>query len=246
VHLILFDVDGTLIRGTGMGRRALERAFAEVFDLRVEEHPEIRNVPFAGQTDPTILAGMARALGIDPEPFQSHRAAFEDAYYRHLRVTVAQSPDKHLCPGVKELIPRLAREPRLLLGLLTGNLERGARIKLDPFGLNSYFAFGGFGSDHEDRGALAARALELARGRCGQPIAADHVLVVGDTEYDVLAGRRNDFLTAGVVTGFGSRDAMVAAGASAIFESLAPEHGFETWLRERWDLDGVVLEPEAR
>ena len=244
MHLILFDIDGTLIRGAGMGRRGLERAFAEVFDLRVEDYPDVRNVAFAGFTDPKILADMARALGIEPHRFQAHRTQFEEAYYRHLRVTVAQTADKQLCHGIEELVPRLARNPALVLGLLTGNLERGARIKLDPFGLNSYFAFGGFGSDHEDRATLAVRALEIARVRSGQLILPERVLVIGDTEYDIAAGKRNGFLTAGVTTGFGTREAMVTAGAHAVFETLAPEHGFETWLRERWNLDEAVLEPE--
>ena len=131
------------------------------------------------------------------------------------------------------------------LGLLTGNLERGARIKLDPFGLNSYFPFGGFGSDHEDRAALAARALEIARARSGHLIGPERVLVIGDTEHDIAAGLKNEFLAVGVTTGFGSRESMVTAGAHAVFETLAPEHGFEPWLRERWDLDAVLLEPEA-
>jgi len=244
VHLILFDIDGTLIRGAGMGRRALERAFAEVFHLRVDDYPELGNVAFGGFTDPKILADMARVLGIETVRFQAHRSQFEEAYYRHLRVTVAQTADKQLCPGIGELVPRLSRNPVLMLGLLTGNLERGARIKLDPFGLNSYFGFGGFGSDHEDRPALAARAFELARARSGQNIIPEHVLVIGDTEHDIACGRKNDFVTVGVTTGFGSRDSMMSAGAHAIFETLAPEHGFETWLRERWDLE-AVLEPEA-
>jgi len=211
VHLILFDVDGTLIRGVGMGRRALERAFAEVFEARVEDYPDVRNVAFGGFTDPIILAGMSRALGIEPEVFQGRRDLFESAYYRHLRVTVAEAMDKQLCPGIGELLPRLAQNPRIVLGLLTGNLERGARIKLEPFGLNAYFAFGGFGSDHEDRANLAVRALERAEAHCGAPIRPEHVLVIGDTEHDVAAGRRNAFLTAGVVTGFGSRESMTAA-----------------------------------
>ena len=246
VHLILFDIDGTLIRGAGMGRRGLERAFAEVFGVRIEDHPEVRDVVFGGFTDPIILAAMARALGIDSETFQARWEAFEDAYYRHLQVTVAQTAEKQLCPGIADLIPRLARHPLLVLGLLTGNLERGARIKLEPFGLNAYFPFGGFGSDHEDRTTLAVHALERARTRCGYPILPEHVLVIGDTEHDISAGRRNDFLAAGVATGFGSHESMIAAGAHAIFDTLAPEHGFEDWLRKRWDLDGVVLEPEAR
>ena len=246
VHLILFDIDGTLIRGAGMGRRGLERAFAEVFGVRIEDHPEVQDVVFGGFTDPIILAGMARALGIEANTFRNRRDAFEDAYYRHLQVTVAETVEKQLCPAIADLVPRLARHPLLVLGLLTGNLERGARIKLDPFGLNAYFPFGGFGSDHEDRATLARHALERARARCGYHIQPEHVLVIGDTEYDIAAGRQNEFLAAGVATGFGTRESMTAAGAHAIFETLSPEHGFETWLRERWDLDGVVLEPEAR
>jgi len=246
VHLILFDIDGTLIRGRGMGRRALERAFAEVFHVRVEDYPDVQNVAFAGYTDPKILADMGRALGIDPKSFQAHRTAFEEAYYRHLRVTVAQTADKQVCPGIGELVPRLARNSGLLLGLLTGNLERGARIKLDPFGLNSYFPFGGFGSDHEDRATLAVRALDIARVRSGHSIDPERVLVIGDTEHDIDAGRKNGFLTVGVTTGFGSRESLIAADAHAIFETLAPEHGFEIWLKERWDLDEAVLESETR
>ena len=239
MHLILFDIDGTLIRGHGLGRRALERAFGEVFGIRIDEHPGIGNVSFAGRTDPTILEAMARVLRIPETAFRARHSEFEGAYCRHLRVTVAESTEKEPCPGVPELLSRLHRHPRLALGLLTGNIEKGARIKLDPFGLNAYFPFGGFGSDHEDRSVLAARALEIARARTGAPIHPGSVLVVGDTEHDVAAAKVNGFLAAGVVTGFGSRESMASAGADAIFEDLSPAHGFEAWLRERWDLDAV-------
>jgi phosphoglycolate phosphatase-like HAD superfamily hydrolase len=246
MHLVLFDIDGTLIRGHGLGRKALELAFAEIFGIRVEEHPELRNVPFAGQTDPTIHAGMAAVLDIPDTRFRARLSDFEVAYCRHLRVTVAASSDKEPCPGIVELLPRLHRHPVVLLGLLTGNIEKGARIKLDPFGLNAYFPFGGFGSDHEDRAVLAAKAWEIGRARAGKPIPPEHVLVVGDTEHDVMAGKRNGFLTAGVTTGFGSGEAMRRAGADAVFDDLTPAHGFEAWLRERWDLDWVaVLEGEV-
>ena len=242
MHLVLFDIDGTLIRGHGMGRKALERAFAEVFRIRVEEHPELRSVPFAGRTDPTIQAGMAAVLRIPDTVFRAKRSDFEAAYCRHLRVTVAESSDKEPCPGVLDLLPRFHRHPDVLLGLLTGNIEKGARIKLDPFGLNAYFPFGGFGSDHEDRAVLAVKAWEIGRTRAKKPIAPEHVLVVGDTEHDVTAGKQNGFLTAGVTTGFGTREALTAVGVDAVFEDLSPAHGFLVWLRERWDLDGVVME----
>jgi len=88
--------------------------------------------------------------------------------------------------------------------------------------------------------------LDIARARSGHSIVPERVLVIGDTEYDIDAGRKNGFFTVGVTTGFGSRESLVAAGAHAIFETLAPEHGFELWLKERWNLDEAALESETR
>jgi phosphoglycolate phosphatase len=238
MHLLLFDIDGTLIRGKGMGRLAMARAFAEVFALRIGDHPEINDVPFAGSTDPVILTDMARALKLPSGLLDARRGDLEAAYYRHLRITVADSVEKTPCPGVVDLLPRLAADPGLTLALLTGNFEPGARIKLEPFDLNRYFAFGGFGGDGDGRAALAAHALARARERTGLDIPPGSVVLIGDTVEDVTAGRVNGFLTAAVATGWAPPEALRIAGANAVFADLTPAHGFERWLTERRRLAG--------
>ncbi len=122
------------------------------------------------------------------------------------------------------------------MGLVTGNAEAGARIKLEPSGLNRFFPFGGFGGDGNERKDLAARALERAREAAGQEVHPAKTLIVGDTDADIVAGNANGFLTVGVATGWGSIEAMQQAGATAIFDDLTPANGFETWLEATWDL----------
>lgn len=236
MHLILFDIDGTLIRGRGFGRRALERAFRDLFGVNAEDNPVLKSVPFAGNSDPRIIAEMARVLGIASEALRPRLAEFETAYLAHLRVTVAESDTKEPCPGVPEMLEILHSHPRLLLGLLTGNVERGARIKLEPFGFNRYFPFGGFGSDADDRAVMAKVARERAEARAGRRFAPRDVLVIGDTASDIAAGRAHDFLTVGVATGSTSAEALRDAGATAVFEDLSAARGFEGWLMERWNL----------
>jgi len=236
VHLILFDIDGTLMLGQGIGARALKLAFADVFGVETLENPALEGVFIAGSTDPVILRDMASALKLENGRFESRRGTLIESYLAHLRRTVAESTGKRACPGVVDLLERMRKEPRVLLGLLTGNLEPAARIKLEPFGLNRFFAFGGFGGDGHDRAAQAAHALGLAESLAGVALPARNVLVVGDTENDVLAGRAHGFHTAGVGTGWNPVERLREAGASAVFETLEPQHGFPAWLRELWGL----------
>lgn len=236
MHLILFDIDGTLVGGQGMGRLALERAFAETFQRRLEDYPRVGEVHFAGSTDRIIHEEMARALEIPAADFERRREELDQAFYRHLRVTVAESDSKTPCPGVLELLPRLATDRRLLLALVTGNLEQGARIKLEPFGLNRYFAFGGFGSDAPDRADLARLARDRAEAISGEPIAPADVVLVGDTTSDMQAARANRYLAAGVTTGWATAQDLTRAGADAVFADLTPAAGFEAWLAGAWNL----------
>jgi phosphoglycolate phosphatase-like HAD superfamily hydrolase len=179
---------------------------------------------------------MARVLGIGSDALRPRLDEFETAYLAHLRVTVAQSDTKEPCPGVPEVLESLHADPRLTLGLLTGNVERGARIKLEPFGFNRYFPFGGFGSDDDERAIMARHALARAETHARVRFAPHDVLVIGDTAADVAAGRANDFLTVGVATGSTTMDGLRDAGATAVFANLSAAHGFEAWLLNRWNL----------
>ncbi len=235
MHLVLFDIDGTLVRGKGVGTTALKSAFAEVFD-RDAETVAVASVFIAGSTDPVILDDMRRAMEIPREEFERYEPVLRETYFRHLTRTVRESTTLHVLPGVVALLERLHAHDRVTSALLTGNLERSARIKLSPFEINHFFDFGGFGGDGEDRAAQAMHARREAESRTGVSYAPDQVLVVGDTVNDIRAGQRHEFLTVGVGTGWGSLEELRQEGATEVFESLAPEHGFPDWLDARWSL----------
>ena len=139
--LILFDIDGTLIHTGGAGTISLDKAFYSLFGVR----DAFRDVPMAGRTDRQIMK----------QGLQSHNLPLEDgnaealtrSYLSHLKAEI-QNPNRRFQPGIQELL-RTLRDQDYPLGLLTGNLEAGARIKLNPFGLNEYFPAGAFGSDHD-------------------------------------------------------------------------------------------------
>ena len=109
--VVLFDIDGTLIRAVGMGRLALHRAFEEVFGVEAGDTPAVHAVPFNGRTDPVIIADIAAALGIEGDALTAGSAALEAAFLRHLEQTVAESRTKEACPGVPELLATLDAEP---------------------------------------------------------------------------------------------------------------------------------------
>ena len=119
-------------------------------------------------------------------------------------------------PGIVRVLDELGRRPDVLLGLATGNIELGARIKLERGNLNRYFTFGGFGSDSDDRTALVRRAAEVAALRCGNAVAPSDVFVIGDTPRDVEAGRAAGFCTIGVATGQFTTADLEEAGATAV------------------------------
>lgn len=236
MHLILFDIDGTLISGRGMGRKALIKTFVEAFDKNPEDYPAWEKIHFAGSTDTYILGEMLKVFGIPKSAMDNRGDAFRTAYVRNLRESVAGTDEKRPCPGIPELLPRLEAHPDIVLGLLTGNWEVGARIKLEPFDLGRYFPFGGFGDDGVERSVLAARARERAEAATGERFPADRVLVIGDTLADVAAAKAHDFVMAGVATGWDTATALEEAGADAVFADLAPGNGFEEWLDARWKL----------
>jgi phosphoglycolate phosphatase-like HAD superfamily hydrolase len=222
VHLlVLFDVDGTLIDTAGAGRRAIERAFASALGL--PRFDSLRwGVPFAGRTDPVILADLARAAAIPDDRFAALRPALDRDYLEHLADEMrASDPRRRIMPGVRALLAALEALPDVHLGLITGNVERGARIKLEPFGLNRHFAAGGFGSDHADRCTIARLARAAVCRVTGIDFQPARVVVVGDTEHDVACARANGFRAIVTDSGWGDRAAIDALRPDAVFPTLA-------------------------
>jgi len=210
IRVMLFDVDGTLIRAGGAGRRGLNRAVYNLYGKR----NVCRELSLAGRTDLwNFRETVRRATGRKPSGREAERLHQE---YLHLLpgyVRKAWILGQYRVPaGIKRLLRRLSREPGVLLGLGTGNMEQGARIKLEPSGLNAYFLFGGFGSDAFHRPALLKRAVARARAKAGKGRVADgDVFVIGDTPLDVRAGRKAGYKTIGVGTGFAKWEDLAAS-----------------------------------
>ncbi len=216
-RLVLFDIDGTLLRPIGIGRRSLERAFAE----RYGRTGVFEGIRFHGRTDPEILGdGLAR-IGAPPAELRAAVAT----YLVHLEREIAEAPPLAL-PGVMDLMKALRALPEVVLGLVTGNVRRGAAIKLGRDGLWPHFDVGAFGDDSTDRAELVRLARQRAERLGRGSFAGRAVIHVGDTENDVLAARGGDAVAVAVATGGMDRAALAAHSPDHLFDSFEPVDRF--------------------
>jgi len=219
-RLLLFDVDGTLIKVYGAGRRALEEAYSAVFG-RKDVAAYLDPVWFAGKTDLYIFRQVAIDAGIPSWEFERLYAQLESVYLDRLRVNVDLHPDRQMLPGVEPLLESLLVTPGIGLGLMTGNLEAGARIKLSPWALNRFFPSGGFGSDALDRAGIGAIARERAERRMNGSIPPQNVFVFGDTVQDIAAARACGFHALAVASGWTDVETLRAASPDHCFPDLS-------------------------
>ena len=221
MKLLLFDIDQTLVNTGGAGLRALDRACQKLYGLQ----NAMEGVRPHGKTDPAIVREILVKLGSN-SPQNGEITSVLEAYVSFLREEVHTSPTYRVLPGIVPLLNEMAKRPDVVLGLATGNVELGARIKLERAELNAFFAFGGFGSDSEDRTELVRKASEKADRKIGRTIPPSDVFVIGDTPLDVDAGNRAGFKTVGVATGSYTVDQLLAAGASFAVDDLAQGHDY--------------------
>ena len=193
--ILLFDIDGTLVRTGGAGKAAMEAGLRETFGVA-----EVRDVvAYSGRTDRAIARDLLAAHGIDPTPANQDR--LRDAYLARLPESLHTFGGK-VCPGVAELLGHLRPRPGVVLGLLTGNIRTGARHKLAHFGLWDYFACGGFGDEHYERDDVARLAMAEVRAHLGRDFDARDVWVIGDTPLDVRCARAVGARAVAVATGW--------------------------------------------
>jgi phosphoglycolate phosphatase len=190
---VLFDIDGTLISTGGAGKIAFAHTFRELFGIA-----EISsNVGFAGRSDRAIAFELMEVHGIEPSVENWQR--FTQAFLPRLEQVLPQS-EGQILPGVVELLDQLATIEHVSLGLLTGNIARGAKAKLSHYRLFDRFCFGGYGDDCTDRCDIAVAALNAAKlylnGRIG-----NQVIVIGDTLADITCARAIDAFAVAVATG---------------------------------------------
>jgi phosphoglycolate phosphatase-like HAD superfamily hydrolase len=216
VKLLLFDVDMTLISTGGAGMRALDHAFRNLIEL----DNAMDGISPSGKTDPSIIREiLIKKVG--------HDAAMEtlldgllQAYLSFLPEEVRRSDVYQVLPGIVETLDELTARNDTIIGLATGNVEAGARIKLERGRLNHYFSFGGFGCDSENRTDLVRRAAERAAAKYGASLDPREVFVIGDTPLDVDAGQRAGFQTIGVATGGFTVDDLRQAGANEVLSNF--------------------------
>lgn len=184
-----------------------------------------------GKTDPGIIREifLSRADNVTYGDFPTSLAPILDSYLGFLHEEIETTSNYRILPGVLDILNSLSERSDVLLGLATGNVEAGARIKLERGNLNQYFAFGGFGSDSEIRSELVRCGAEKAAALSGSRLDPNDVFVIGDTPRDIEAGREAGFLTVGVATGKYSREELAAAGATVSISDL--EQGRDQFLR---------------
>ena len=214
IRAVLFDIDGTILVTGGAGGVAWQRAFEELHgvEANVAEHTD------AGMTDPQIAAIIFREV-IGREGTQEERSKTIGCYLKHLPGAVAESPGYRVMPGIEELLDRLI-DGGALLGLVTGNIEAAAHIKLARARLNRFFSFGGYGSDSADRTELTKAALARGALVSGGPLADGACIAVGDTPRDVVAGHGAGIAVVVVATGSYSAEQLREAGADFALESV--------------------------
>jgi phosphoglycolate phosphatase-like HAD superfamily hydrolase len=214
-RLLLFDIDGTLVLG-GPAKRAFQVALVDTFGTAgaIEVHN------FAGKTDPQIARELLRGAGLNDADIDAGFPRLWPHYLGHLEEWLPAHPMRVL-PGVPALLGALADYPDVGVGLMTGNIVRGAELKLGSAGLWEHFRMGSYGSDHEERDELAPIALRRARETWGVSVPADEVLVVGDTPKDVQCGRKTGMRTVGVATGRYAVSDLEGAGADHVLLDLS-------------------------
>lgn len=214
MNLVFFDIDGTLLLSQGAGGRSITKVMREVFGIV----GEIARVEIHGQTDRGIATNLFRAHGI--EDTDDNWSQFTEAYLEVLDEELASS-DGWLLPGFPHLLEELTRQKsRIEMALLTGNMARGARKKVDYFGVGGFFTWGGFGDLHRDRSDLARSTMEMAKSRIkSEPL--DEVFVIGDTPNDIRCGKAISAKTIGVATAGYTFEQLQACEPDYVFRDLS-------------------------
>jgi phosphoglycolate phosphatase-like HAD superfamily hydrolase len=212
-RILLFDIDGTLLSMGGAAREAFTRALSEASGRAVRSE----GTSFVGRTDPQIARELLARHGVDGADLEPAVGETIRLYLTYFERDLEAACEARLLPGVAALLDALAARPGLRTALLTGNVEAGARLKLGHFGIADRFDFhlSAFGSDHADRYRLPAIALDRARRHLDPDFDGRRLVIIGDSEHDVLCGRS-----------VGARSVAVATGwtPAAVLSALAPDH----------------------
>jgi len=213
-RLILFDVDQTLIYTNGAGRKSFERALEKMFGISNGLH----GVSLSGRTDKSILYGALEEKKLHHLLTPDVENQFWDHYLRSLPEHLKTSKNSKILDGIVELLTILSETPNVFTGLLTGNIKRGAKTKLEYFDLWKYFPVGAFGDEHPDRNEVAKIALERSRRHFKEHFSVENVFVVGDSFNDIECAKA-----------IGARSIIAATGSHS-YEELHSKKPYSLFL----------------
>ena len=215
--LLLWDIDGTLLASSGAGLRALSTALRQVFG----REDTLAGLDWSGRTDRYIIAQIFERCQIPDTP--ENRDRYVDGYAEALPGEMARS---NVLPGVLEILKAADARPDIVQGLLTGNLRRGAELKLGHHGLWDFFAFGAFADDSPNRNELGPHALRRAAEHAGAVFQPDRVWIVGDTPHDIACGRVIGAKTLALPTGHHPAEELAAHQPTALLTDLSDTAAF--------------------
>jgi phosphoglycolate phosphatase-like HAD superfamily hydrolase len=213
MHVCLFDIDGTLLSSGGAGKAAMEAALSSQFAVPASS----ADVPYSGRTDRAIVRDLFRLHAIEQSEQNWLRFV---AGYLGLLPSHLESHKGRVLPGMSALLQTLSKRNDVAVGLLTGNIQHGARLKLSHYGIFDHFAFGAFGDSYYDRDAVACEALEVIHRRHNGTIRSERIWVIGDTPLDVQCARHIGARAVAVATGWTSLEALRASQPDLLFENL--------------------------
>lgn len=210
----MFDIDETLISSDGAGRRAIGKALARMFDVDITKV----KISLSGKTDPQILHEILKTSPISEEEIESRMSEILEIYISLLQEQIDNSSKYIIHKGIPELLEQLHHTENVFLGLLTGNIERGARMKLEKCNLNSYFPIGAYGSDSANRMDLPKIATQRGSNHYNNRFSPEEVTIIGDSIYDVRCAK-----------GFGAKSLAVNTGSTQkeLLEEQSPDYLFE-------------------
>lgn len=217
--LILWDIDGTLTLSGGAGMTALQAALKLEFGIE----RSLADIDYAGRTDSFIIKQILTKLSLADDDVNIRR--FLEAYLRELPVAL-KNPGTRILPGISAILAALSGRSDCAQALLTGNVERGARIKLGHHGISHFFAFGAFADDSETRNDLGPVALRRAKDHHGVDFAPGRTFVIGDTPHDIACGKVIGAQTIAVATGQYSLEQLRAHQPTAAFADLSDTVAF--------------------
>ncbi|MDR0533998.1 MAG: haloacid dehalogenase-like hydrolase [Verrucomicrobiales bacterium] len=220
-YLLLWDIDGTLVTTGKAGEIAMAQSTERAFGIK----SDLSKVDFRGRTDTWIGMQLFKQLGLEPTPEHLHE--FHEAYLSCLKEQLPLNHGK-IFPGILEILEQAANRENCVNALLTGNLARGAELKLSHYSVWHYFEFGAFSDDSPVRNELGPVALKRALEKTGQPFSPENVYIIGDTPHDIACGKAIGAKTISVATGGYSKEELLGHEPTAYFDDFShPEKFFE-------------------